>query len=775
MPQQLTVSVENNFTKGLVTDSTGLNFPENAATDTDNCVYTLIGDVTRRLGIDYEVNHTTASATMTNVAMSTYKWNNVGGDGLTQFIVAQVGGLLNFYNVTTATDANPLSAQKLSGTVDLTPYRVGSASDLTSQECQYTDGNGYLFIFHPACDPVYVSYTASGSVLTAASIQVNVRDFVGTKETPLTPVDSRPNVLNDDHLYNLLNQGWTKGSGAKTASTVGNGPTISTGAKSFTLTATTPYVTGDVVTFFTTMTTTPGGFVIPSGTAVMSGTVTGGAGTTLNVTITSVYGPAAGTGLGPYTVVSTGKGYIDTWFTTTGNYPSNADVWWYYKNTSDVFDPATTIANVTQVTARAPQGHYILQAFTQSRGTVSAVASITAVSTLKRPRTGCWFQGRVWYAGVDDSAAASGTADFYTWTDQIWFSQVVNTPQDFGNCYQKNDPTSDKLFDLLPDDGGVIVVPGMGAVYKLFPIANGLLIFSNNGVWFLTGSQGIGFTANDYTITKISSIQSVSGTSFVDVQGLPYFWNDEGIYQVVPDKSGSLTVQSITVGVLAMFYNDLPLSSKRKVRGAYHPLDFTIQWLYKDTEATDLTDSYRFNRILNFNIYNKAFFPYSVAITPTAIAGINYVAGPGGSNTPEPMFKYFAVTNTTFSFADEHDEDYVDWSSQNYISYFITGYKLRGQAVRKFQIQYAQMWYRTNDGPTSYKIQGIWDYTNSGNSGRWSTIQAVNTGLDRTSTSYRRHRIRGAGYSLQLKISSVDGMPFDIQGWAVVDTVNAST
>jgi hypothetical protein len=56
VPQQLGTTTENNFTKGLITEATGLNFPENAATSTDNCQYTLIGDVTRRLGIDREVN-----------------------------------------------------------------------------------------------------------------------------------------------------------------------------------------------------------------------------------------------------------------------------------------------------------------------------------------------------------------------------------------------------------------------------------------------------------------------------------------------------------------------------------------------------------------------------------------------------------------------------------------------------------------------------------------------------------------------------------------------
>ena len=91
MPSQVLSAVENNFTKGLITEATGLNFPENAATSADNCIFTLIGDVTRRQGMDLEPNGVYITSTNANQANTCYKWTNVGGDGQTEIVVRQVG------------------------------------------------------------------------------------------------------------------------------------------------------------------------------------------------------------------------------------------------------------------------------------------------------------------------------------------------------------------------------------------------------------------------------------------------------------------------------------------------------------------------------------------------------------------------------------------------------------------------------------------------------------------------------------------------------------
>ena len=743
-----------------------MNFPENAATDTDNCIYSPIGNVTRRLGIDKEINGITIGLSRDLAGLSDYKWDNAGGDGTVQLVVRQVGSGLYFYRSSTATEAAPLTVQRLVTTVDLNPLvATGGGSIDPSFECQYADGNGFLIVLHPSCDPFYCTYNIGTATITVTRIILQIRDLVGVLE-PTLPNNVRPSTLPAIHLYNLYNQGWVKGNAWSATST--SAIPFGTGSKTWTIAAGLPVTIGDVVTITAN----------PPFTGAMSGGVTAYAGTSLTVNVTN----SSGFGTPQdWSIVPTSTGLVFAWQSAVGNYPSNADQWWSFKNSSGVFDPATTAANVTISSSPAPKGHFIIDVFNQQKITVSGVDGISATSTLVRPKTGCWFQGRAWYTGADAHFNGVGNASTFSWTENIYFSQVITDPIQFGYCYQQNDPTAEDLFDLLPTDGGVIVIQGCGSIFKLFPIQNGILVFAGNGIWFITGSQGIGFRANDYTVTKISSVKSISSTSFVDVNGLPYFWNEEGIYTVQPSKGGGLEVSPITVGTILTFYSKIPVSCKKYARGAYNSVDYVIQWVYRDKEFSSVTERYAFNRVLNFNDFNNSFFPYTVDNTVCNINGILYVAYPGGSNSPEPGFKYPATVPTNgLTYADENDLDYVDWTRSlgtgiDYNSYFITGYKLRGSAIKKYQSQYLQIWSSNNGAISSYKIQGLWNFANDKTSGRWSNLQLITNALTKYDIIYRRHKIRGSGFVLQFKISSVLGMPFDIKGWAAEDTVNQGT
>lgn len=671
MPRAQKVSAENNFVGGLKTEFTGLNFPENACTDTSNCVFSRTGNVTRRKGFDYEANFTLSPIVRTGKVISSYVWNNADGSGLVNLYVLHVGNILHFFKMTSATSTDPLSDQQLVSTINLTTFSPAGAPVPDFTECQYATGNGRLFVFHPNLEPFFVTYL--DDVLTGTAINIEIRDFVGVDDG--LEVTETPVTLSDLHNYNITNQGW---------------------------------------------------FV---------GTV-----------------------------------YTTTFFNQMGFYPSNADVWWYYKGPDvdddgrEKFLPSTFRPLVSRGKSPSPKGAHIIDAFFQNRSAISLVPNIPTISTGgKRPSTGAFHAGRVFYAGVD-------VKDF---NDKIYFSQIIESNDQHGKCYQRNDPTAEDLFDLLPSDGGVISIQDVNIIYKLFAVQNGLLVFASNGIWFITGSQGIGFTANDYTVTKISSIQALSSTSFVSVQGYPIWWNEEGIYAITPSEGGSLSPKSLTDATIASFFAEIPINSKKFARGDYNPLTTTIQWVYKSDFAPDITALYEFDRILNLNTATQAFYPWEFTGTPK-IHDVKYIPSPG-VGVP-PIFKYVtSVTATQLTFSEERDETYVDWETHgvgvNYDSFFITGYKLHGDAQRKFQANYVNV-FSDNSEDTSYKIQGIWNFANNPNSGKWTTVQLINIAQDNFEHAFRKHKIRGVGLALQFKIFSVDGDPFNIMGWSIWETSN---
>lgn len=772
MPQQLTVAVENNFTKGLITEATGLNFPENAATDCDNCEFTLIGDVTRRLGINIEPNGVGLSSVPIVAGQSTYVWNNPGGNGDAKLLVRQIGNVLYFYDISAVTTTLPLSSRRLGTTVDMTQY--GSPTADSTQECTFADGNGYLFVYNQSVNPFWVYYN-SGNI-TSGGIAIYTRDFAGTNDG--LAVNTRTNIGSVQHFYNLQNQGWITGQPWAATSSISY-VIGTTGVVAWTVA---PGITGIVAGQKVSITYNGpgygGGFGLPPpGTVVATGTVSSYAGNILQINVTyAISGYSLVSSNGPWAINPISVGFIDTFLSAAGVYPSNSDVWWFFKDNTGAFSPSTTLANVNYTTGLAPRGHYIMNEFYQDRTAISGNVGITPAITYVRPTTGAWFQGRVWYTGVNASFPSSGDIPTFTWTENIYFSQVVQTPNDFGSCYQVNDPTSETLNGLLPTDGGVIKIVGAGRIHKLFPIANGLLVFANNGIWFITGSTGIGFTANDYTLTQISKVKILSPYSFVDVNGLPMFWNEEGIYQVSSSQNGSLTVEPLTVGTILTYYSNIPVASKYYARGDYDPVNYVVQWTFRSTQETGLGDRYIFDRMLNYNTYNKAFYPYSIALGPLqeGISGINYISYPTvTSSTPDPGFIYpFAYING-ISFAKEYDDNLVDWGSANYDSYFVTGYKIRGQGIKKFQPQYIQIWNRTNGDKLAYSLKGIWDYAASANSGRFTSKQIAIINDANYGVVHKRHKIRGRGYSLQFKVTSKDGWPFDVIGWSVIDMANA--
>jgi hypothetical protein len=708
LSRSVAVSIDNNFSGGLVSQATALNFPENACTAADNCIFSERGFVTRRPGFNMELNFSDKTIDRTGNVVNAWLWENVAGDGTINFVVVQIGPTLYFYDTGVTSG---LSAGALTPTVSLTPFSPSGAPSPATLECQFSAGMGFLFVSHPNLESFSVAYDPVALTFTATQITLQIRDFKGLKEIGTT-VDTRPSALNVTHQYNLQNQSWA----------------------------------------FNTA-------------------------------------------------------YYTTFKTNLAVYPSNSDIWWAYKNTSDVFDTAQ-VANVSLGNSPAPRGHYVVNPYNVDRSAVSGIATIPVETTgFQRASTNAFFAGRVFYAGV----SAQG------FNSRIYFSQICTSDAQFGLCHQSNDPTAESAFDLLSSDGGVIQIPDAGTIIKLIAMEGSLVAFCTNGCWSIQGSNAAGFSANDYTVKKISSVRTISATSFVNVMGYPCWWNADGIY-ALGNKNGVLAVDSMTDLKIKDWFANIPIASKGQAKGVYNSLTHVIQWQYRSTIATSVEETEQFDKVLNFNVLSGAFYPWSISpgvqvhnsLVVQAGAGqlsFNNVLSAAASNvvdaggnqivvyqiankTIHPVSKFLVSRSNgagsfLFTWAEVQDITFADWFavglSVDYNSFFVSGYKILGEGQRKVQGNYVYV-YSDNSVPTSYLFQGVFDFANTTLSNQWTTRQtlinqqAISNTTNAALFDYtkRKLKVRGQGVSIQLRFTSVKGQPFNVVGWSIWVTGNSS-
>jgi hypothetical protein len=194
-----------NFTRGLVTDFTQLNFPENAATDMDNVDVFRTGEVKRRRGVDFESgyeisNHDIDSSGIETAAISIHEWEAVNGVGDLNFLVIQIGATLYFHNL-----GSDSPSTQLVGTLNLQSFAQGNGVPGDSL-MDASFGEGVMIVTNPNMSPVIVRYNGDTNSFSATRINLQIRDFEGVDDG--LGIEERPTNLSPEHRYNLLNQGW---------------------------------------------------------------------------------------------------------------------------------------------------------------------------------------------------------------------------------------------------------------------------------------------------------------------------------------------------------------------------------------------------------------------------------------------------------------------------------------------------------------------------------------------------------------------------------------
>ena len=440
-------------------------------------------------------------------------------------------------------------------------------------------------------------------------------------------------------------------------------------------------------------------------------------------------------------------------------YPSNADIFHAAKATA-AGDPEVigtyspwALEQIATGNTPAPKGHYVLDLFSKDRTTASGVPVGAPQTTDKRPAVVIFFAGRVWYLGVPDKE----------YTGDVYFSQQLTDIKNANKCYQEYDPTAEDLNALLATDGGVIHIADMGEVYNAVVIGQELVIVSSTGVFSVSGQDGANtFTAEAYSIRKISTDGTVGRDTVVVAEGSMFWWGRGGIWAMAPGQiKDDWAVERITKDTIQTDYDAISAASRAYARGYYDDFSKKLYWLYNDTDGYDAINfRFKYNRALVLDTTLGAFYTHTFSdldanspwissillktpgsesiITYDIFQGLDDIVEGGDDIVQDVAFESFTASKIKFltfvanedgtysyTFSEFVNRNFSDWETwdrfknfvnntgANYDSVIQTGWNTLGDLVRNKTITHLTTFFnRTEDGYIATEDPDVHEFSN---------------------------------------------------------------
>lgn len=194
----------NKFSAGLVTDASPLTSPDNSSLAEDNMVLNIDGSRNRRSGMDYEEGNVGVGLPIPNIdsvdiTISTYRWDNAGGDPEKSIEVVQTGSLLRFFHL-------------VNGAISANLFESIDFFSGNNTRFSFAVVDGVLVVVNGNKDIYLIEFEEPGT-LTMTTRRLLVRDMFGVEDIYFgtdiargSNVQNRTSSLTDNHAYNLRNQ-----------------------------------------------------------------------------------------------------------------------------------------------------------------------------------------------------------------------------------------------------------------------------------------------------------------------------------------------------------------------------------------------------------------------------------------------------------------------------------------------------------------------------------------------------------------------------------------
>ena len=788
--------------RGLNTEFSEIGFQDGFTTDEANYELLIDGSRRRRKGLAAETGAGAAHTVPTlgsGFMNQTYVWENVGGNPDKKLMVFRTGDWLFF-----ADADETVSDGWYSGTskaIDMTAYRSDAATDALVQKgsVSFSQGRGHLFVSGQYILPFYVEYDSATDTVDAQSITVRIRDYTTIDDGLSVNTEPTDATIPADHKYNLRNRGWPQDRIDQYKTDQSKWPSRNAiwykGYKRVANEATAASVEQDGTMTWDSAkldaeafgsSSAPVGSIFLNVDDTTTGYGNEDPGSIIEITNHTFDGvdthtlTIASHGLTPSdTVVISGNRFKYTSF-AEGTY---LDYWGTLGGVQTVVTAPT--ANTITITKS-------LYAYDSAFTNLTLGNADTSGETLARS-TGTdhgdsfkaieFHAGRVFYAGMKNTE----------FNDYVFFSQIADEDEKFGDCYQEADPTDPNFNSLTSADGGYMIIPGMGGVLNMLSTRNALIIFAKSGVWEITGSRGGVFTADTYQVRKLTDNGAIAPDGAVRLEDSLAFVGPGGIYAIIPNQyTGLLEVQSMSEFTIQTLWNQIPDAEQQRVQMVY---DNALKrlWIMYGPNGT----SFAIDTMLIFDTRLGAWFKYTFD-TPTNNVLMTGFALPNvddASNNAKMKFIY-EVSTTTVQVADFDQTSFDDWDGTNGpLPYFYTGWDNIGDFQSRRQAPVITVYQqRTETGfteasgvytavnPSSTLMSGFWDWTsdatNEATTNKITSTQEVyrhvrafapsaTTDLDGYPVVVTRNKLRGRGRVLQLKFEGATDKDSHILGFTI--------
>jgi len=373
------------------------------------------------------------------------------------------------------------------------------------------------------------------------------------------------------------------------------------------------------------------------------------------------------------------------------------------------------------------------------------------------------------------------------YADTIFFSQTALQPNVFGFCFQAADPTSVEFNQLLPNDGGTIVIPNLGVVKDMISVRGNLIVMSDQGVWEISGGQRGFFTADGYSVRKITDDECSSSFSPISVGSGLIYTGPKGIFQLLPNEfTGNLEAKNVSEERIQTLWNAIPASRQQVVSTVYDDSLKRVYVLYGETSE-------------DINIYTKAIVMdmranayYKYAFNSGVLAA--YAITDADSSDSNQKVKFSCRTaSTTIDICDMNQTTYLDFDGvESPLPYLVTGWENLGDFQRRRQAPVVTVFSgRTETGftqngndltavnPSSTLMRARWDFTDNNVAGKWGSQNQVyrhtrafqpvdenDTFTDGYPVVITRNKVRGRGRVLQLRFDGEAAKDSHILGFS---------